>query len=67
MGQGNGSAKLSLFLGVGILCLLTLTNPTLGAIYTVGGAGGWAFNVNNWSTGKPFKAGDMLGQILFYI
>ncbi|KAK6156947.1 hypothetical protein DH2020_011195 [Rehmannia glutinosa] len=32
------------------------------AIYTVGGGGGWTFNVAAWPKGKPFKAGDTLGH-----
>ncbi|KAF5955145.1 hypothetical protein HYC85_008001 [Camellia sinensis] len=31
-----------------------------GATYTVGGAGGWTFNLSNWPKGKSFKAGDVL-------
>ncbi|XP_021771450.1 basic blue protein-like [Chenopodium quinoa] len=60
MGQGSGSVRLSMVFVVGILCFLTLTKPTFGAIYTVGGAGGWTFNVNTWTNGKSFKAGDVL-------
>ena len=30
------------------------------ATYTVGGAGGWTFNVAGWTKGKQFKAGDVL-------
>lgn len=61
MGQGSGSARLGLAIGVTILSLFALTNPILAATYTVGGAGGWTFNVNNWPNGKSFKPGDVLG------
>lgn len=60
MAQGRGSARPCLAIGVAVLCLLVLTEPALGAIYTVGGAGGWTFNVNNWPRGKSFRAGDVL-------
>ncbi|KAH6787638.1 plantacyanin [Perilla frutescens var. hirtella] len=30
------------------------------ATYTVGGSGGWTFNVVGWPKGKTFKAGDTL-------
>ncbi|XP_057531746.1 basic blue protein-like [Amaranthus tricolor] len=60
MGQGSGSARLGLAIGVTILSLFALTNPILAATYTVGGAGGWTFNVNNWPNGKSFKPGDVL-------
>lgn len=65
MGQGSGSANLGVFFGVSILCLLALTKPTHGAIYTVGGSGGWTFNVNSWTNGKSFKAADILGTVIF--
>ncbi|XP_057531741.1 basic blue protein-like [Amaranthus tricolor] len=62
MGQGRGSARVSLGLvvGVAMLCLLAQMQPTLAALYTVGGPSGWTFNVQNWPRGKPFKAGDIL-------
>ncbi|ONH92944.1 hypothetical protein PRUPE_8G203900 [Prunus persica] len=28
--------------------------------FTVGGNSGWTFNVENWTDGKKFKAGDIL-------
>lgn len=62
MAQGRGSAMV---VGVAILCLLALTQPTFAAIYSVGGAGGWTYNVQNWPRGKSFRAGDLLGMIYF--
>ena len=68
MGQGRGSARVSLGLvvGVAMLCLLAQMQPTLAALYTVGGPSGWTFNVQNWPRGKPFKAGDILGKPSFF-
>ncbi|XP_021857914.1 basic blue protein-like [Spinacia oleracea] len=60
MAQGIVSAKLVLLLGVGILCLLTITKPAYATVFTVGDANGWTFNVKNWPEGKSFKAGDVL-------
>jgi len=68
MGGGRGSAmRPCLVVGVAIICLLVLTEPALGAIYTVGGPAGWNINVNNWPKGKTFRVGDVLGNIMFSI
>lgn len=34
------------------------------ATYTVGGSSGWTFNVESWTDGKSFRAGDVLGMSL---
>ncbi|XP_021760938.1 basic blue protein-like [Chenopodium quinoa] len=60
MAQGRGSARSSLVVGVAILCLLAIIQPSLAAYYNVGNGGGWTFNVNNWPRGKSFRAGDIL-------
>ncbi|KAJ8450356.1 hypothetical protein Cgig2_004813 [Carnegiea gigantea] len=61
MAKGRGSAtRPCLVVGVAIICTLALSEPALGAIYTVGGAAGWTLNVNSWSSGKSFNAGDVL-------
>ncbi|KAL2894182.1 Basic blue protein [Bienertia sinuspersici] len=57
MGEGRGSA---LVVVVAILCLLAITQPTFAAIHNVGNRGGWTFNVNSWTRGKSFRAGDIL-------
>lgn len=62
MGQGRGSARPTMVVGVAILCLLALTHSTFAAIYTVGAGGGWTYNVQSWPRGKSFKAGDILGK-----
>ncbi|KAH9605654.1 hypothetical protein KSS87_013576 [Heliosperma pusillum] len=63
MAEGRGSASSQVMvLGLAtIMCVLTMTTqPTFGASYTVGGAGGWTFNVVNWPNGKSFRASDVL-------
>ncbi|EEF42037.1 basic blue protein [Ricinus communis] len=60
MAQGRGSANLAIATVVALLCLLTLTKQVRAATYTVGGSGGWTFNVDSWPKGKRFKAGDTL-------
>lgn len=67
MAQGICSAKLGLFLGVAILCLLTITKPVVATDFTVGDVAGWTFNVNNWPNGKSFKVGDVLGQFSYFV
>ncbi|KAJ0025717.1 basic blue protein [Pistacia vera] len=61
MSQGRGSANLALFSAAVVLCLLLVSVENVNAAtYTVGGAGGWNFNVANWPKGKSFRAGDIL-------
>ena len=63
MVKGRGRAtRPCLAVGVAIICILAVSEPALGAIYAVGGAGGWTFNVKSWPAGKSFKAGDVLGN-----
>ncbi|XP_022983409.1 basic blue protein-like [Cucurbita maxima] len=56
MAQGRGSAVV----GALIVCLLVLQFSAMAraAVYTVGGAQGWSFNVASWPKGKRFRAGD---------
>ncbi|KAK9740936.1 hypothetical protein RND81_03G072500 [Saponaria officinalis] len=60
MGQGSGSAKSRLVVWAAILGLWALARPAIGAVYYVGGSGGWTFNVRSWPEDKAFKAGDVL-------
>lgn len=54
---GRGSAVAA----VALLCMLLLHfDMAQAATYTVGGPGGWTFNVANWTKGKRFRAGDTL-------
>ncbi|KAL2254363.1 basic blue protein-like [Sesamum indicum] len=60
MSGGRGSA---LVVGVVVMVALAVAfhcEVAEAATYTVGGAGGWTFNVATWPTGKRFKAGDTL-------
>lgn len=63
MAQGRGSAGLGIFTVAALLCLMVHTGHVLAATYTVGGSGGWTFNVDSWPKGKSFKAGDILGKL----
>ncbi|KAK2663533.1 hypothetical protein Ddye_002107 [Dipteronia dyeriana] len=56
-GQGRGSAMLATVL---VSLLVVQLEVAQAATYTVGGAGGWTFNVVGWTNGKQFKAGDVL-------
>ncbi|XP_022942619.1 basic blue protein-like [Cucurbita moschata] len=58
MAQGRGSAAM----GAVMVCLLVLQFSAMAhaAVYTVGGAQGWTFNVASWPKGKRFRAGDTL-------
>ncbi|GFY85438.1 plantacyanin [Actinidia rufa] len=60
MSQGSGSASTAMVIAIILLCLLIHTVPSHGATYTVGGPGGWTFNLSNWPKGKSFNAGDVL-------
>ncbi|KAL7246018.1 hypothetical protein ACSBR2_001198 [Camellia fascicularis] len=57
MSEGRGSG-----IAVTLVCLVLVSHwvASDGATYTVGGAGGWTFNLSNWPKGKSFKAGDAL-------
>ncbi|CAK9318090.1 unnamed protein product [Citrullus colocynthis] len=58
MGEGRGSAVV----GAVVVCFLMLQYSQMvhAAVYTVGGAQGWTFNVASWPKGKRFRAGDTL-------
>nr|GMC83612.1 basic blue protein-like [Ipomoea batatas] len=57
--EGRGSAVI--VCAAAVLCLLLLHSEVAqAAVYNVGGAGGWTFNVSGWPKGKRFRAGDVL-------
>lgn len=64
MAMGRGSAITVAMMLVGMLMVSQVAEA---ATYTVGGTGGWTFNVATWPKGKRFRAGDTLGTstILF--
>lgn len=46
-----------------LVSLLVLhLEPVHADTYTVGDSSGWGFNTGNWTKGKKFKAGDILGK-----
>uniref|UniRef100_A0A803PG77 Phytocyanin domain-containing protein n=1 Tax=Cannabis sativa TaxID=3483 RepID=A0A803PG77_CANSA len=60
--QGRSSAVVGVgvivvFLSVFLSCLSTTIE---GATYVVGDTSGWTYNVQSWTKGKKFKAGDVL-------
>ena len=70
--QGRSSAAM----GVGTIVVVValslflscVTVTTEAATYVVGGSSGWTYNVQSWTKGKKFKAGDVLGNhtIIFF-
>ncbi|ONK61343.1 uncharacterized protein A4U43_C08F28880 [Asparagus officinalis] len=58
-GRGSASAVQSAALLV-ILCVVGQCIVTEAATYVVGGSGGWTFNSVGWTSGKRFRAGDVL-------
>ncbi|PON60423.1 Cupredoxin [Trema orientale] len=59
MAQGRVSAMATSAL-VLLMLLIGHSEVARAATYTVGGAGGWTFNVAGWPKGKRFRAGDTL-------
>ncbi|XP_073308894.1 basic blue protein-like [Primulina huaijiensis] len=59
MSGGRGSALIVLTV-VMAMAVVFQGQVTEAATYTVGGSGGWTFNVAGWPRGKTFKAGDVL-------
>ncbi|KAK6156941.1 hypothetical protein DH2020_011189 [Rehmannia glutinosa] len=61
MSKGRGSALVVATVVVMISMVVVFQCEVAeAAIYTVGGGGGWTFNVAAWPKGKRFKAGDTL-------
>ncbi|KAK9281129.1 hypothetical protein L1049_004022 [Liquidambar formosana] len=59
--QGRCSAGQTVVLGTTLLVFLLLHfETTRAAKFTVGDTSGWTFNVNSWTNGKKFTAGDIL-------
>ncbi|XP_042010365.1 basic blue protein-like [Salvia splendens] len=57
MAMGRGSA---IVVAIMVVAMLMVSQVAEAATYTVGGSGGWTFNVATWPKGKRFKAGDTL-------
>ncbi|XP_052194541.1 basic blue protein [Diospyros lotus] len=60
LGRGSAMGTAAAVLGLGLLFLMLSCEVAQAATYTVGDAGGWAFNMVGWPNGKSFKAGDTL-------
>ncbi|MBA0782159.1 hypothetical protein Gotri_003021 [Gossypium trilobum] len=60
MAQARGGAMAVAAATVVLYLLLSHFELAQAATYTVGGTGGWAFNVAGWTKDKRFKAGDTL-------
>ncbi|KAJ4717016.1 basic blue protein-like [Melia azedarach] len=58
--KGRGSAILMVAATLVVGLLVLHCEMAEAATYTVGGRGGWTFNVAGWPKGKTFKAGDIL-------
>ncbi|KAG8368758.1 hypothetical protein BUALT_Bualt15G0079200 [Buddleja alternifolia] len=59
MSQGRGSAVLLVVVAAAMVVVFH-SEVAEAATYTVGGYGGWTFNLANWPKGKSFRAGDTL-------
>ncbi|XP_038903112.1 basic blue protein-like [Benincasa hispida] len=59
MGEGRGSAVVCVVM-VCVLLMVQYSQMAHAAVYPVGGAQGWTFNVASWPKGKRFRAGDTL-------
>uniref|UniRef100_A0ACD6A6V6 Uncharacterized protein n=1 Tax=Avena sativa TaxID=4498 RepID=A0ACD6A6V6_AVESA len=60
MAQGQGSGSARVVLALVLLCVLLHGELAESKVYTVGDRGGWTFNSGRWSSGKRFRAGDVL-------
>uniref|UniRef100_A0ACD5X6N0 Uncharacterized protein n=1 Tax=Avena sativa TaxID=4498 RepID=A0ACD5X6N0_AVESA len=60
MAQGLGSGSARAALALVLLCVLLHGDLAESKVYTVGDRGGWTFNSGRWSSGKRFRAGDVL-------
>ena len=58
-------ARVSATMAMATLLLLLGLQFEIGfaANYTVGDNGGWSFGVGDWTKGKSFKIGDILGKL----
>ncbi|KAH7576336.1 hypothetical protein ACOSP7_003420 [Xanthoceras sorbifolium] len=57
--QGRCSARQAIVV-TALVSLLVQFKTGEAAVFTVGDTSGWSFNVQSWTDGKKFKAGDTL-------
>ncbi|XP_022938793.1 basic blue protein-like [Cucurbita moschata] len=60
MGRGSAVGSALVVAAVIGLVMMSQLESVEAAVYTVGDAGGWTFNVQGWPNGKHFRAGDTL-------
>ncbi|KAG7016447.1 Basic blue protein, partial [Cucurbita argyrosperma subsp. argyrosperma] len=60
MGRGSAVGSALVVAAVIGLVMMSQLESVEAAVYTVGDAGGWTFNVQDWPNGKHFRAGDTL-------
>ncbi|KAL6339320.1 hypothetical protein AAG906_028045 [Vitis piasezkii] len=59
--QGRCSANQAISLTTILLVFVLLhVKASQATTFMVGDSSGWTFNINNWASGKKFKAGDKL-------
>ena len=61
--QGRCSANHAIALTTILVFVLLHVKASQATTFMVGDSSGWTFNINNWASGKKFKAGDKLGNI----
>lgn len=67
MGEGRGSVSSASVITMLLLCMFVFHPKMIHAeTYIVGDGQGWTFGVQNWPSGKTFKAGDILGKHLHF-
>lgn len=65
--QGRGSAVgrgVAVAAVIGLVMMSQLESIVAAAVFNVGGAGGWTFNVQGWPNGKRFRPGDILSKLI---
>ncbi|KAE8709352.1 Chemocyanin [Hibiscus syriacus] len=58
--QGRCSSSSAIVVACTLILVLAQSEITQAKTFTVGDASGWSFNVQSWTKGKKFKAGDAL-------
>ena len=66
MGRGSAVGSALVVAAVIGLVMMSQLESVEAAVYTVGDAGGWTFNVQGWPNGKHFRAGDTLSKLLHH-
>ncbi|GAB2229726.1 hypothetical protein Droror1_Dr00013978 [Drosera rotundifolia] len=59
-GRGSANAATVMAAAMVVLVLVQCGVTSAATTYTVGGTGGWTFNVVGWPKGRRFRVGDTL-------